>query len=52
MRVGRGGASGRPATMHWEALDELTEADPTITTRPADRYVDDGDIITSAGAGI
>lgn len=46
--------AGRPATTHWGALDELAAADPTIEIRPADRYVDDGDIITSAGvsAGI
>lgn len=46
--------AGRPATTHWAALDELTAADPSIEVRPVDRYVDDGDIITSAGvsAGI
>ncbi|HET9718749.1 MAG TPA: DJ-1/PfpI family protein [Solirubrobacteraceae bacterium] len=45
---------GRPATTHWAAFDELAAADPSIQPRPADRYVDDGDIITSAGvsAGI
>lgn len=45
---------GRPATTHWRALDELAAADPSVQLRPADRYVDDGDIITSAGvsAGI
>jgi transcriptional regulator GlxA family with amidase domain len=32
----------------------LQETDPTIEVRPDDRYVDDGDIVTSAGvsAGI
>ncbi len=46
--------SGRPATSHWGALDELRELDPSIDVRPDDRYVDDGDVITSAGvsAGI
>jgi transcriptional regulator GlxA family with amidase domain len=46
--------SGRPATTHWASLDLLSELDPTIEIRPADRYVDDGDIVTSAGvsAGI
>jgi len=46
--------AGRPATTHWAALDELAAADPRIEVRPVDRYVDDGDIITSAGvsAGI
>jgi len=46
--------AGRPATTHWGALDELAAADPSIQVRPLDRYVDDGNIITSAGvsAGI
>jgi len=46
--------AGRPATTHWGALDELAAADPSIEVRPFDRYVDDGNIITSAGvsAGI
>jgi transcriptional regulator GlxA family with amidase domain len=45
---------GRPATTHWGALELLASTDPTIELRPDDRYVDDGDIITSAGvsAGI
>jgi len=46
--------AGRPATTHWGALDELAAADPSIKIRTVDRYVDDGNIITSAGvsAGI
>jgi transcriptional regulator GlxA family with amidase domain len=46
--------SGRPATTHWASLDRLRELDPTIDVRPDDRFVDDGDTITSAGisAGI
>jgi transcriptional regulator GlxA family with amidase domain len=45
---------GRPATTHWASLDELAALDPTIEIRPDDRFVDDGDVITSAGisAGI
>ena len=45
---------GRPATTHWGSLDTLGELDPTIDVRADDRYVDDGDVITSAGvsAGI
>lgn len=45
---------GRPATSNRGALDQLREIDPTITPRPGERYVDDGDVITSAGisAGI
>lgn len=44
----------RPATTYWSAFDELTALDPTIEPRPDERYVDDGDVITSAGvsAGI
>jgi transcriptional regulator GlxA family with amidase domain len=46
--------AGRPATTHWSDLEELAELDPTIQLRPDDRFVDDGDVITSAGvsAGI
>ncbi len=46
--------SGRPATTHWAMLDDLAAADPSIQLRPTDRYVDDGDVVTSAGvsAGI
>jgi transcriptional regulator GlxA family with amidase domain len=45
---------GRPATTHWSALEKLAELDPTIELRPDDRFVDDGDVVTSAGisAGI
>ena len=45
---------GRPATTHWGALDLLRELDPSIDVRAEERFVDDGDVITSAGvsAGI
>lgn len=45
---------GRPATTHRRAFEELAAADPSVQLRPGDRYVDDGDVITSAGvsAGI
>ena len=45
---------GRPATTHWKSLPELSALDPTIQVRAEDRWVDDGDVITSAGvsAGI
>lgn len=44
----------RRATSNRRAIDQLQEIDPTITPRAGERYVDDGDIITSAGisAGI
>lgn len=46
--------AGRPATTHWAALDELVRLDPSILVDTEARYVDDGDVITSAGvsAGI
>lgn len=45
---------GRPATTHWSSLDALKQLDDTIDVRADDRFVDDGDVITSAGvsAGI
>lgn len=44
----------RPATSNRGALAQLQQIDPTILVRPGERYVDDGNIITSAGisAGI
>jgi transcriptional regulator GlxA family with amidase domain len=44
----------RPATTHWRSLDRLAELDPSIDVRPDARFVDDGDVVTSAGisAGI
>jgi transcriptional regulator GlxA family with amidase domain len=46
--------TGRAATTHWSALDLLHELDPTIEVRGEERFVDTGDVITSAGvsAGI
>ncbi|SKA90970.1 DJ-1/PfpI family protein [Agreia bicolorata] len=46
--------SNRPATTHWGSLERLGELDSTIEVRPDDRFVDDGDVITSSGvsAGI
>lgn len=46
--------SDRPATTYWSAMDLLAKLDPTITTRPEDRFVDSGEVITAAGvsAGI
>lgn len=46
--------AGRPATTHWASLNLLSEIDPTIRTDVDARFVDDGDLITSAGvsAGI
>ncbi|OLF09420.1 thiamine biosynthesis protein ThiJ [Actinophytocola xinjiangensis] len=45
---------GRPATSHWSVIGEFAGLDPTVEIRPDDRFVDDGDVLTSAGvsAGI
>ncbi len=44
----------RPATTWYGALDSLVELDPTIELRREDRFVDSGEVVTSAGvsAGI
>ena len=45
---------GRPATTHWQNLDELAALDASIEIHGDRRFVDDGDIVTAAGvsAGI
>jgi transcriptional regulator GlxA family with amidase domain len=45
---------GRPATTHWGSLELLARLDSTIEVRGEDRFVDDGDVVTSSGvsAGI
>ncbi|MDA8429239.1 MAG: helix-turn-helix domain-containing protein [Geobacteraceae bacterium] len=45
---------GRPATTHWKWADDLVRRYPEIQVKRDVLYVDDGDIITSAGvaAGI
>jgi len=45
---------GRPATTYWGAMDLLSSLDESIETRPDDRWVDSGEVITAAGvsAGI
>ena len=47
-------AGSAPATTHWQSLELLHVLDPSIDVDPAARFVDDGDVITSAGvsAGI
>ena len=44
----------RPATTHWRSLDLLAELDRSIDVRRDERFVDDGEVVTSAGisAGI
>jgi len=41
--------TGRRATTHWASLNLLSETDPTVVTDVDARYVDDGDLVTSAG---
>jgi AraC family transcriptional regulator, transcriptional activator FtrA len=41
---------GHRATTHWEFAPLLAERFPTVEVDPAVLYVDDGDILTSAGA--
>jgi transcriptional regulator GlxA family with amidase domain len=45
---------GRPATTHWASLDRLAALGHDVQVRPDDRFVDDGNVVTSAGvsAGI
>ncbi|URM88901.1 DJ-1/PfpI family protein [Streptomyces sp. MRC013] len=49
-----GALDGRPATTHWEDREELARRWPDVRVRTGARWVDDGDIVTSAGisAGI
>ena len=42
--------SGRPATTHRDAFDDLVDYDPTVLADTEARYVDDGDTVTS-GSG-
>jgi transcriptional regulator GlxA family with amidase domain len=46
--------ANRPATTYWDSMDELAAIDSTIELRPGERFVDDGNVVTSAGvsAGI
>jgi transcriptional regulator GlxA family with amidase domain len=40
---------GRPATTHWLFTDELAAQYPAVDVRPDVLYVDDGDVLSSAG---
>lgn len=40
---------GRPATSHWLRLIGLRRSDPAVRWQDGVRYVDDGDLITTAG---
>ncbi len=45
---------GRPATTHWRDAEDLARAYPAVDVRPDVLYIDDGQVLTSAGvaAGI
>jgi len=45
-----GALDGRPATTHWLAASELVRRFPAIAVNPDVLYVDDGAVLTSAGA--
>lgn len=46
--------TGRRVTTHWESIDELRRQFPDVEVEPDVLYVDEGDLVTSAGvaAGI
>lgn len=39
----------RPATTHWRATDDLRSRFPLVDVQPSQLFVDDGDVLTSAG---
>jgi AraC family transcriptional regulator, transcriptional activator FtrA len=41
---------GRTATTHWSHADDLARQYPTVTVDPNVLYIDDGNILTSAGS--
>src|SRR5580658_6104616 len=48
--AGAGLLDGRRATTHWSECDELARRYPLVSVDPQVLYVDDGDILTSAGS--
>ncbi|WP_402464740.1 DJ-1/PfpI family protein [Isoptericola aurantiacus] len=42
--------AGRPATTHRDGYDELARIDPSVVIDTEARFVDDGDVVTAAGA--
>jgi AraC family transcriptional activator FtrA len=41
---------GRPAAVHWQLADDFRRRHPRVDLRPDVLFVDDGDIMTSAGS--
>ncbi|MFF3687589.1 GlxA family transcriptional regulator [Streptomyces sp. NPDC002187] len=54
MLAAAGYLDGRPATTHWHWADRFQRLFPTVKVDPDVLYIDDGDVLTSAGvaAGI
>ena len=52
VHLGRGRAPGRGRTVttHWDSVARLAETYPSVTVDPSVLYIDDGDILTSAGS--
>ena len=48
--AGAGLLDGRPATTHWGEADRFQELFPQVKLDPEVLFVDDGDLLTSAGA--
>jgi AraC family transcriptional activator FtrA len=48
--AGAGLLDGRVATTHWEVAGDLARMFPNVKVDPSVLYVDDGDILTSAGS--
>jgi transcriptional regulator GlxA family with amidase domain len=46
-----GKLDGRPATTHWAYADRFTALFPEVRLNPEVLFVDDGDVLTSAGVG-
>ncbi|MBX6749591.1 MAG: helix-turn-helix domain-containing protein [Micromonosporaceae bacterium] len=46
-----GRLDGRPATTHWMYVDQFRRLYPTVRLNPDVLFVDDGDVLTSAGVG-
>jgi len=41
---------GRPAAVHWQLVEEFRRRFPAVEVRPDVLFVDDGDVLTSAGS--
>jgi transcriptional regulator GlxA family with amidase domain len=44
-----GWLDGRPATTHWSSADDLARTFPAVRVDPNALFIDDGDVLTSAG---